>query len=208
MSQEPGAAIRVEWHEVLLRLAGWLSDNDLFQARESLAEGGLDRVAYLIRDAISAGLVPYSAEDAARLQSLLAAHGVDPSLVEAGVRQSLEPPPWGFAPVPPWGIGPSVTDAVDQAAIDAAADSPVTTLTRVWRYPPTALQVPRRIYLAETTTDADLPVVTHHLHSALVRAGEPTPQVEVYTAESRLPEYHRSAISQAEPLWPTQTDAE
>lgn len=193
---------RAEWHDVLLRLAGWLSDEDLADARALLAADRLDELARLIADAIAGGLVPYSAEDAARLRRLLSAHG-DPSLVDAGVRPRMEPPPCGFAPVPPWGIGPRIVDEVDRAAVEAAAGLRVSRLWRVWRYPPTGLQPPRRIYLAETPADADPAHVAGRIQDALARAGESAPQVEAYTADTALPDYHRAALGEAETLLPT-----
>lgn len=198
MSEHPPGA-RAEWHDVLLRLAGWLADDDLTRARELLAAGRLDELAELIARAIDTGLVPYSAQDAERLRRLLAGYG-DPSLVDAGIRQQMERPPGEFAPVPPWGIGPSMVDEIDQAAVDAARKTTVSGLWRVWRYPPTALQSLRRVYLAETPAGADPVEVTGLLQQALAEAGEAAPQVEAYPAGTPLPDYHRAALAGAEAL--------
>lgn len=199
MSEHPPGA-RAEWHDVLLRLAGWLADDDLARAREFLAAGRLDELAELIAGAIDTGLVPYSAPDAERLRRLLAGYGDDPSLVDAGIRQQVERPPGEFAPVSPWSIGPRVVDEIDQAAVDAARKTTVSGLWRVWRYPPTALQSLRRVYLAETPAGADPVEVTGLLQQALVEAGEPAPQVEAYPAGTPLPDYHRAALAVAEAL--------
>ncbi|MFB9835681.1 hypothetical protein [Actinoallomurus acaciae] len=199
MSEHPPGA-RAEWHDVLLRLAGWLADDDLARARELLAAGRLDELAELIAGAVDTGLVPYSAQDAERLRRLLAGYGDDPSLVDAGIRQRMEPPPGEFAPVSPWSVGPRVVDEIDQAAVDAARKTTVSGLWRVWRYPPTALQPLRRVYLAETPAGADPVEVTGLLQRALAEAGEAAPQVEAYTAGTSLPDYHRAALSGAEAL--------
>jgi hypothetical protein len=200
MSDERAADTRAEWHDVLLRLAGWLADEDLTKARALLATGRPDEVAEVIAQAIDTGLVPYSPQDADRLRVLLAGHTNDPSLVDAGVRQEMEDPPYDFASVPPWGIGPGVVDDVDDAVAEAAADAQVTKLWRAWRYPPTGLQSVRRVYLAETPVGADPAETAGRLQDALARAGEPTPQVEAYVAGTRLPYYQRSALARAEAL--------
>ncbi len=199
MSHHHATDVRAEWHGVLLRLAGWLADEDLTRARASLAADRLGEVAEVVMAAIGTGLVPYSPQDAARLRNLLAAHTDDSSLVDAGVRQNLETPPYGFAPVPPWGIGPSVVDEADHAAMNAAATD-LTRLWRVWRYPPTELQPIRRVYLAEVRPDADPAQVTGRIQEALTQTGETAPQVEAYPPGTRLPDYHRSALAQAEAL--------
>jgi hypothetical protein len=201
MSEEHVAAARAEWHDLLLHLAGWLADDDLVKARALLAAGRLDEVAEVVARAIATGLVPYSRQDADRLRALLAGHhDDDPSLVDGGVRQEMEDPPYEFASVSPWTIGPAVVDDVDHAAVEAAADAPVTRLWRAWRYPPTGLQSPCRVYLAETPVDADPAEVTGRLQEALGRAGEPAPQVEAYVAGALLPHYQRSALAAAEAL--------
>jgi hypothetical protein len=199
MSEHPPGARR-EWHDLLLRLAGWLADDDLARSRELLAAGRLEDLAELIAGAIDTGLVPCSPQDAERLRRLLAGYSDDPSLVDAGTRQRMERPPGEFAAVPPWGIGPSVVDEIDQAAVDAARKTTVSGLWRVWRYPPTGLQSPRRVYLVETPTEADPVEVAGLLQHALVAAGETAPQVEAYTAGTSLPDYHRAALERAEPL--------
>ncbi|MGI5225393.1 hypothetical protein [Actinoallomurus sp. CA-142502] len=199
MSEHPPGA-RAEWHDVLLRLAGWLADDDLTRAREFLAAGRLDELAGLIAGAVDTGLVPYSPGDAERLRRLLTGYVDDPSVVDAGIRRQMEQPPGDFAPVPPWGIGPSVVDEIDQAAVDAARKTTVSGLRRVWRYPPTGLQSPRRVYLAETPAGADPVEVTGLLQQALAEAGEAAPQVEAYSAGTPLPDYHRAALAGAEAL--------
>jgi hypothetical protein len=201
LSTDHATHARAQWHDVLLRLAGWLADEDLAQARDLLARNRLDGVAQVIAEAIDTGLVPYSPNDASRLRQLLAPYNDDPTLVDAGIRQDLEDPPCEFAPVPPWGIGPSTIDDIDRAAVTAATGAGVTRLWRAWRYPATGLQSPRRIYLAETPADIDPVKVAGRLQEGLIRAGEAAPQVETYTAETRLPRYHRSALSEAEALW-------
>jgi hypothetical protein len=200
MSEQHAPDARAEWHDVLLRFAGWPADEDLTRARALLAAGRLDDLAGLVAGAIGTGLVPYSRQDAERLRRLLAGHGDDPSLVEAGVRERVEDPPGQFAPVPPWGIGPSVVDEIDQAAADAAGEAGVSRLWRVWRYPVTGLQAPRRVYLAETPPEADPVEVTGLLQQALAEAGETAPQVEAYASGTPLPGYHRSALDAAEAL--------
>lgn len=202
MSDEQSVGARRRWHDLLLRLAGWLPDRELAEARALLAANRLDDVAQVIATCIGTGLVPYSPQDGERLRELLAAHTDDLSVVDAGVRQEMEQPPCAFASVPPWSIGPSMLDDVDLAAVTAAASSGVTRLWRVWRYPATSLQSVRRIYLAQTSADVDPVEVAGRLQDELVRAGEQAPQVEAYVVGNALPEYHRSALDEAEAIWP------
>jgi hypothetical protein len=194
---------RVQWHLLLLNLAGWLPDEVVASARESLAAGREDHVAHLIAEAIVTGLVPFTADDAARLSTLLAAQGEDPSPVDAGIRENPGLPPFTFLPVPPWGIGPDNLDDVDQAVLSASARAGVASLWRVWRYPSHGLQAARRVFLAETSSDSseDLAAATGRLQEALRRAGEPSPQIEVFTAQTGLSDYHQAARAMAELLW-------
>jgi hypothetical protein len=192
---------RVQWHILLLNLAGWLPDEVVASAREALAAGRENGVAHLIAEAIITGLVPFTADNAARLSTLLAAQGEDPSLVDAGIRENPGPPPFTFLPVPPWGIGPNNLDDIDQAVLSASNRAGVVALWRVWRYPSHGLQASRRVFLAETSSADGMPAVMGHLQEALRRAGEPSPQIEVFTAQTELSDYHQAARAMAELLW-------
>lgn len=187
---------------MLLNLAGWLPDEVVASARESLAAGQEGGVAHLIAEATITGLVPFTADNAARLSTLLAAQGEDPSPVSAGIRENPGPPPFTFMPVPPWGIGPNNLDDVDQAALSTSARiGAVAALWRVWRYPSHGLQAARRVYLVETSSADDVAAVAGRFQEALRGAGEPSPQVEVVPAQTELPEYHKAARAMAELLW-------
>lgn len=75
------------------------------------------------------------------------------------------------------------------------------TLWRVWRYPSHRLQAPRRVYLVETSSADDLAAIAGRFQEALQHAGEPSPQVEVLTAETELSDYHEAGRAMAELLW-------
>lgn len=109
-------------------------------------------------------------------------------------------------------------DSMDRAAVGAARDpgpdataaEPIADLVavavwRCWRSPAitTPYPPPRRLYLVQAETgDPDrMPMLTARVQAALVRAGEPAPQVEVFADSGELPAYQRAALGWSALLW-------
>jgi hypothetical protein len=195
---------RACWHEVMLGLAGQLTDEDLTQARRLLADGREAMVAGVIRGAIQPGHIELPGRATARLIRLLADAGIADADGLVGVRDEPGLPRFRYSAVSPGGGGlddPGDGDAQEQAIIARAPECGVRELYRVWRYPPVALLQPRRIYLVTADPDADLAGIAGQLQEALSRAGDAAPQVEVCPEGAELGGYHRDVYAGAETLW-------
>lgn len=204
--RSPEASIdnRNEWHEVILRLAGQLYDDDLVTARSLLAAGREELVAGVIYTAILPGHIELPEREAARLLGLLSASGISAAEDIVGIREQPGLPKFSFSPVSPAGGGsgdPYDGDAQEQAIITVAPLCGVRELYRAWRYSPVALMQTRRVYLAKCDQDSDPAGITGRLQEALNQAGDPTPQVEVYCRDAQLSEYHRKVYGGSETLW-------
>lgn len=197
-------------HGVLLRLAGKVSDDLISRARTWLADGNTADVAQAVSFAVRAQDVPLVQEDVALLSEVLAAAGADASALAQARIAELDPaPPYGFGPTPPdvatsAGADGTPTDEVDRAAVDAAsAEAGLRGVWRAWRSPAggSPWPPPRRVYLIETDTGADLAALTGRLQQRLAAAGEINPQVETFPLGADLPTYQRLARAYGQLIW-------
>ncbi|MFG1849482.1 hypothetical protein [Micromonospora carbonacea] len=200
------------YHELLLRLAGRVSDVVVTGARQRLAEGRVEDVARALRAAVGAGRLTVDAAEAALLAAVLP-DGDDPAPPSAGRAAAL--PAYAFAPLLPGASAavPVVLDLTATAAADGGPDAAAVAaatavpgavgLWRAWRAPnATNPGRPAPVYLLETTADPEeRPSIAAAVQGALWSAGVEHPQVEVYGPATALPPYQRLARGRSALLW-------
>lgn len=203
MATEPDedGARRRACHGMLLRLAGRLPDDLVWQAREWLAEGAYGELARAVTFVTIAQRVPLAEIDTMYLAELLESAGEDSAVMaEAEVTRGDPMPYYEFE-----ASSPDRDAAVaDRAAVKAVERAPgVRGLWGTWRLPPgeAAWPPPRRIFVVETDADADPVARTHDLQRRLAAAGEVHPQVEVVLTGETPPAYQRAAQTMGELLW-------
>ena len=199
-------------HGTLLRVAGWVPDDLLADARTRLAQGSVGEVARILAFAGTRSILPLIDDDLDLLEELLAEDGADPELVGA-VELAAEEPPlvWRFA-------GRQDDNSVDGAGGDAellaavAGEPGVRALWRAWRWPAddAPYPPPRAVYVLEADPEefgedsGGLAAVTGRLQSLLAATGEQDPQVEVVAVHSDPPAYQRMARAAGTLLWAVQ----
>jgi hypothetical protein len=203
---------RVDFHHLLLRLAGRAPDGLVAQARDWLAEDRIDDAARAVAFVAMSRRVPLVEEDVALLSELLEDAGVG-AWALAGIEIAQFDldlaPPFGFDSSPPDAPTPArlnnaPLDDVDSAAVAAAAEgSGLRGLWRAWRSPVDGSPWPpvRKVYLVEADADVDLVALTGRLQRRLTSAGETDPQVEAYPVDAELPTYQRLAVAFGALLW-------
>jgi hypothetical protein len=196
----------IAYHHVLLRIAGWVPDDMIFEARELLAKGRQLEVAQMVGFAAIAHRIPIARGDAGLLRAAYGDVGLDTDpLSYLDVVPAAEMPWFAMAPGYPGRhadraehavhtddltMAPAADDELDntdRAAIAACSggfEPGVAALWRAWRTPalPSVWPPPRRVFLIQANDNARerLPLVTSWLQQALVHAGEVAPQVEVF----------------------------
>jgi len=170
-------------HDLLLRLAGKVSDDLIVQARAWVAEGEEAQAARALTFAVQTQNIALIDDDIALLGEVLTDEGADTSmLAQVQVAQYDPTPPFRFAATPP-GVDPPVRqddaplDEIDQEAVAAAAEEETFIgMWRAWRYPGDASPwpPPRRIYIVETDEDAELVELTPGCRSGSPRLARPT----------------------------------
>ncbi len=190
----------VQWHVLLLRAAGRISDETLAELRFALAEGRIDACAQVL-----AGAFPMTAAELAVVAAALPPGTALPAPAEDGID---EPPAVVFVPVPPDSLAlygnlvPPLldvsgdddrTDAYDEVVLEALDPRETAGVWRGWRL---GEADPARIYVVESDEAAgDLPGVAAAVQRALADVGDLTSQVEVYRADLPLPSYQWAARS-------------
>jgi hypothetical protein len=206
----PGDRVLPRLHLLLLRVAGWTSDDIVCLLRARLAEGRLSEVARSLLGAVLADRIPIRPEDAGLLARML------PEVPEIALLAGAVPangalrPAHTFAPVlapartPPTVLDLSATDTVSRA--DRAAREALGQVThplglwRSWRSTAGGRDVP--VYLVHTGADAaSLPGAADWVQGELARAGVTDPQVEVWGPGVGLPPYQRLALGRSALLW-------
>ncbi|WP_431906489.1 hypothetical protein [Micromonospora carbonacea] len=219
-----GSATRtVEWHRMLLALAGRLPDEVTARCRAWLADGSTTRAARAVVLAALAHRVGVTGAEAALLAAALADGGEDARTVDrVGRVDRAVAPAYGMAPTGPDVLAehgdeipfrmdlsvrhdvPGGPDALDGTAVRwCAADGRAHALWRSWRYPTegTPQGPARRLYLAQVREEATLATVTADLQAALAAAGEAHPQVEAFVEGDALPAYQQQALGFSALLW-------
>ena len=195
----------LDWHTLLLGLAGRAGDRVMTQCRALVAGGQWARASQLLIDELLTDETPLTASD---VDFLTARAGSFSDVRTVAARLRLQVPGMGI----PLRYGfvdsaPDVTGSqgdADVAAIARVAGIPgAVGLWRSWRIPLSVVSTtpPRPIYVVETHAEADCPSTTAKLQQALLAAGETDPQVEVYPTGMELATYQRVARANGELLW-------
>jgi hypothetical protein len=199
--------MREHLHQVLLRLAGWLPDDVLTDARARLADDRPGEVAMILTFAGRRTLLPMTDDDVELLAGVLAAGGVHPDLPH-----TVEPETelaWEFAPSPAVADDELLVAELARADLVAAVSEEPTAhgLWRAWRipgdgspYPP-----PRAVYVV--AADGDLAGLAGRLQRRLTAAGDTAPQVEVVAVAGEPLDYQREACERGSLLWASAADA-
>jgi hypothetical protein len=200
----------VEFHHLLLGLAGKVPDGLLAQARAWLAEDRIEDAARAVAFTAATQRVPMIEDDVALLEELLEDSGEDTSSLSGIETAQYDPaPPFEFSASPPHAATPAPpgdgpTDDVDTTAVAAVTDEPeLHGLWRTWRYPVdgSPWPPPRRVYLIEAGEGVDLAGLTARIQQRLTGAGESDPQVETFPVDAELPTYQRLALAYGALLW-------
>jgi hypothetical protein len=204
-------------HALLLRLAGYLPDRVLTDARLRLAAGRREEVAVAVAfEAVSGPLRLESDEIALLRRELPRRHDLAEALDE---RHGERPPSsWIFLSalrgsedgtslvVRPLDLTvSSLPDGVDRALVAEATAVPgVRAVWRAWRMPSTARSWKDPVRVAVVTVDREyssLPELAAKLARVMVAAGDPTAQAEVCWAGVDAPPYQTMARSCGALLW-------
>jgi hypothetical protein len=212
---------QVDCHWMLLRMAGALPDDLLYQCRRWLGLGRVAEVGRAIAFIALATRLRLPDHDFDLFAEILSASGADASVL-ALVEVVDEDPMslYGFAPTwqraelalaatddaPPAQMMADAVpeDVIDRAAVTAATSAGVfRALWRAWRFPVdgSPWPAPRRVWVLETDVDTDLVVAMSVMLDALDDAGETYPQVEVYPVGAELPSYQRMGRGYGGLLW-------
>ncbi|GAA1982151.1 hypothetical protein [Amycolatopsis minnesotensis] len=204
----------LDLHEMLLRLAGWVPDDVLVEARGFLAHGLHGEVAHMVAFAGTRCALPLTADDLGILTDLLEIDGAD--LHELDTVELIDPGsplPWRFAPLPPFGGahgGAALAGArLGEDLAAALTDEPAACrLWQAWRRPVhDTPDPPCPVYLVEVDDARVQPALTGRLQEMLAVAGERVPCVEVVRAGSEVPAYQRMVCARGRELWAAATPA-
>jgi hypothetical protein len=193
-----------ELADLLAACAGHFSDELLTAARFWLAEGrGVD-VARAVAFAVVHLHVPVAVQHHRTLVDVLATGGVDPVAVRCV--EPVNPPltlPFTFVDG-----GWQGDDALDAAVVSTiSVQAGAHGVWRALRLPIDGAPwpAPKRIYLVQTGEGVDVLALTARVQRALAAAGEPAPQVEVYSVGVRLAAYQLTVRRNGVLLWTCQS---
>jgi hypothetical protein len=207
----------IDWHLMLLGLAGRISDDVLSQCRGWLAEQRYDEIGpRLLASVVDQGIHLFEVELDFLAEVPGLSEGLEPGaaqLEQVTIAEAGVPLAYGFAATLPDEFAATAqrqADEADAAAVDATAAAGARGLWRAWRLPTEGapMQQARRVYVIEADEDADLTSIMGTVQRALARAGEADPQVEVYPTGSDLPSYQRFARAYGELIWSRTPDPE
>jgi hypothetical protein len=204
-------------HTLLLRLAGYLPDRVLTDARGRLAAGRREEVAQAVGfEAVSRSLRLDAEEIALLRRELPPRHDLTAALDD--LRGERPPGSWVFLSAVPeseddasFVVRPldltesDLPDPVDRALVSAVSAVPgVQAAWRAWRMPSTARSWQDPVRIAVVTVngrDTSLPELAVKLAGGMAAAGDPTAQTEVCRAGVDAPEYQTVARSCGALLW-------
>jgi len=184
-------------HELLLRLAGRLPDEELWRYRDWLAEGAMGVLARTLPKALLRHDIDLEPDDHRLLRTALLPHGADPHLVSSAL--GVDDTPEGrytFTETAPdrWNAVDSVS-AVIGAALRKRPE--VGEVRQTWRYRTTnGDHDNKRVVLV--TALAGGPRVTGELQRVVRILGEEVPCIEVLPPDWELPDYHRAALARSQ----------
>jgi hypothetical protein len=179
-------------HELLLGLAGRLSDTQLWRFRDWLASGGLPVLCRALPRALLHDRIGLTADE----HGLLRGIGADPALTSSvlGIGAVGEPA-YTFT-----GEAPDQAASGDPVGVVLGATlrgrDGLGEVRCAWRHAPGS--TPRRVVLV--TAVADHHRLTGELQRMLRALGEHEPCVEVLPVDFDLPPYHRAALDVSELL--------
>jgi hypothetical protein len=194
--------MRSHLHRTLLRLAGWLPDDLLADARARLVDDQFAEIARMLAFAGQRTVLPLTAADLTLLADLLVEHPDVLDRLELVVPDT--PPTWQFVETPPEtggdhdGQPPTVDDLVAAVSDEPAARG----AWLAWRlpgngspYPP-----PTAVHIVEAD-DGDLAALTGRLQRRLATARGGVPLIEVVAVGEEPPAYQAMARECGTLLW-------
>lgn len=195
-------------HDLLLGVAGRVPDDLVATARTWLAEGRSVDVARAVAFAVVAYSVPLRQADLLLLADVLVENGFQPfNLGQVDVIEYDTAPPYLFSPGPPPGEDDGAA-GLEKAAMSALDAGTGVGLWKAWRRTAdgSPWPAPRRVWLLEVGPGTDPVAAGERVRSALDRAGEVNPQVEVYLTGADLPLYQILARDAATLVWAREPD--
>ncbi|MEU4643324.1 hypothetical protein [Micromonospora sp. NPDC023814] len=195
---------RIDWHLLLLGLAGRMSDDAIARCRGLLADRRLTDVRDELIGAVLGEGAPLFPGEVDLLEEAL---GVTGETVErlSGIEITENEVPVGYR----FAESTSGTDRKDRAVIrSTVALVGARGLWRSRRLAAAGGASPDagRVYLVEADEDADLVAITGEIQRALGTIGRDQPRVEVYPTGLDLPDYHRLARAHGKLLWSREPD--
>src|SRR5690606_16038057 len=184
-------------HELLLRLAGRLPDEELWRYRDWLAEGAMGVLARTLPKALLRHDIDLEPDDHRLLRTALLPHGADPHLVSSAL--GVDDTPEGrytFTETAPdrWNAVDSVS-AVIGAALRKRPEVGEVRQTGRYRTTPGDHDTKRVVLV---TALAGWPRLTGELQRVVRILGEEVPCIEVLPPDWELPDYHRAALARSQ----------
>jgi hypothetical protein len=202
---EPDPAL--EWHLLLLGLAGRLPDATVTHCRGLLAAGRADELAEPLVTAAREHHVPLFDLEIDILADAMASRvDAEEQLAEIAITETGTMLGCEFAAAPD---DRPKTGAADRAVVRTSPGlAGVIGVWRTFRVPAGNPLMPRPVpvYVVETDAQADLIAITAQLQDAVQATGLADPQVEVYPTGYGLSSYHRLARAHGELLWSRSPD--
>jgi len=194
-------------HQMLLRLAGRLPDENMTRCREQLAGGAAADMAREIVSFVLSDGVPLASEDVAVLTALLEEADDDTSVLTDVEVDDSDPLLWNFRSF----VAEDATSTMDLERVVSrtlAAEADAIGCWRAWRiWPEDEMpETAKAVFVVEVSADADAVGVTARLQEQLAAAGEDSPQVEVWCRNAELPTYQRLARGSGELIWAAAED--
>src|SRR5699024_231112 len=183
-------------HELLLRLAGRLSDELLWRYRDWLGEGTIATLARTLPKSLLKYRIDLAEPDHQLLVTGLAPYGADRNQISSVLAvDDPVPQPYTFTP-----SVPEQADTVDSVSALLHAmlrgRSNVGEVRESWRRQgPDDNAPPRRVLLITATSGQ--PALTGELQRVLRVLGDAEPSVEVLPYDLEPPHYHAAALAQS-----------
>ena len=182
-------------HDLLLVMTGRVDDDAVNAVREMLGGGQLDTAAEFLAGCLLAGRIPVTPSEQHHLRRVLDEVRSDHGLVDRlHVVESAPVEEHRFSEQ--YESDRDLVEALERAA---GRLNGVRALWCTWRTTPAGVTygaVPRRVLLAEVSSEGSITAAGYQLVEALRRAGIGC-SVDVFESGADLPEYHRDALAAA-----------